>query len=277
MQSPWVNGVDPSGKFDVISTLAVGAIGQYLQGTKAAADLGAKGFILRRLANVLTNSLAQAIIAIPELYLYFSFALDVFHGIERATLTGNGGKDITKSLLKTTKSINQWWAGLTPEGKQDAFNSIHNIGGWDATPLPNSISDAVADTDQEREFGVPGWAGRTVTVAGNVYFAQEVNYFYFGYLYSLAQKSGLSADYISIRSWVYGYRAIFNPIFVNKPLDGSIAGRADWASAGFNLGADGVFEPPLSVRIPKAVPSAIIYNGFVNGEFQINIDKNPIN
>jgi hypothetical protein len=127
------------------------------------------------------------------------------------------------------------------------------VAGWDAKPLQANIYS------QQLEFsgGTTNWAPRSVSVDGNVYYAHEVNYFFWGYMNAEANKKGDSITETRMLEWVAAYRGTAGPIYANMPgafHDGSLYGRAAWAQAGWNYSMTGTFKPPTVVALPNATP-----------------------
>ncbi|MGL4421820.1 MAG: hypothetical protein ACRCZF_14220, partial [Gemmataceae bacterium] len=151
--------------------------------------------------------------------------------------------------------------------------------GWDATPLQFGIDR------QRMEFsgGTANWAPRSVSVDGNVYYAHEVNYFFWGYMNAEANKKGASITETGMIEWVAAYRGSTGPVYANLPgavHDGSLYGRAAWAQAGWNYSMTRTFNPPTVVSLPNATPSNAAYSGYLgSGTFSVRIQgfEVPVN
>jgi hypothetical protein len=146
------------------------------------------------------------------------------------------------------------------------LRSIYGIGGWDATPLESDISK------QRRHFGVADWAPRTVTVDGNVYYAHEVNYFFWGFMNAQANKKGARASKEMMVEWIYYYRFAADPAYCFTEHDGTKAGRAAWARAGWDYAMTGELKAPTAIRLPGASATEAEYAGFLGfGTFQVTV------
>ena len=92
-----------------------------------------------------------------------------------------------------------------------------------------------------------------------MYYAHEVNYFLWGVSHALASEKGTehgnSITRDSTEAWVLRYRGSLGGAYFNKPYDGTAAGRAAWATAGWDYIKTGVFNPPTEFELPGASPN----------------------
>ncbi len=132
---------------------------------------------------------------------------------------GQGGPDITRELLGIDRYLTDFRAdhGMLPELPvsksldQEQWD-IRKLAGWGKAPYigaPGVVSDGM------NSFS-------TVTVDGNVYRPEEVNYYLYGLWFRL---NNYDEQYGENR--ITAYRTFFGPD------NGSIIGRIDWFRAGY--------------------------------------------
>lgn len=189
---------------------------------------------------------------------------------EKTELTGNGGLNVQAELLRTAHSIDNWYSCLTRQEQIRVLRRIRNVDGWDVTPL------AQFESDQRKQFGVFGWAPRTVSVGNEVHYGHEVNYFFWGVLNATAKKNGHSASKGTMMSLVSAWRRIAGDLIYSgidyKEHDGTLSGRIAWAEAGWDFIETGKFLTPSDVQISGATASA---NPYV-GHFQVFVGREEL-
>ena len=207
-----------------------------------------------------SGMVAAAIIVTNVLFVW---GPELLWGIRALTGTrrdsaGIGGRDITPHLRNIQSEYMSQWQGRTDMVKQAILSSLNDIWpdglrlnaedynalyGWDIHPLAWDKGSF-----GEERVNIP----ETVTVDGNVYFPEEVNYFLIGLVYRMAYEDG-DAGYrfenLDLKIRFYRHVSRFF-----ETGTGHIEGRVAWAKAGWRAGSGNSIQFPSSdsVRLRNA-------------------------
>jgi len=259
------NRLDPSGEFIISLAISMG-INSKLRSADAKAKLGVYWYALR-----FTSTLVRYGGGLYELMCYLSFGHAKWGDSVRKHVTGTGGRDITSALTYTADELVTWWDENLSDQESDDLttftfanmlnqNSMYSFSGWDVFPLNEE------QTPQQAAFAadVADWAPRSVTVDRNVYYAHEVNYFFWGVAHALAaQRQTSHARSLTkekMLGWVMAYRQYAGDAAnIATAHDGSKYGRAAWAAAGWDYIVTGSLSPPTDYRLPNATANGDVY------------------
>jgi hypothetical protein len=240
------NGIDPSGEF-VISVCMGLVIQSYLTRGKTSVDLGTKGFVLKS---------ATVFFAIAESLLWLHLGFSYSNSGWRQAQTGLGGTDVTRCLNAVQDKFTKKWNEYDRLKKEKIYaslttvNAMKFINAWDIYEFAHekNIFDA-SGTDICKE---------TVTIDGKVYLAEEVNYFLWGLVSSLANSDGLSNSRTLDETVTKA--VLYRRMYVQKAGTGHIEGRVAWIKAGWDAGKTGRIDYPTEVALPNAIPNQSIYS-----------------
>lgn len=139
---------------------------------------------------------------------------------------------------------------IYPDGLRwnpEDYNAMH---GWDIHPLA---------FDKSRFSQSRSTIPDTVTVGGNVYFPEEVNYYLIGIVYRLAYEDGYESyrfENLELKIRLYRHVAYFY-----ETGTGHIEARAAWARVGWKAALGGAISYPTSnsVRLRNARPNPVVH------------------
>jgi RHS repeat-associated protein len=264
-----VNGIDPSGEFIGVAIGGLGmlgamAIGSHFYTSKSRTDITTGATIITKLqymAKLFNVAIAAHISTQGISMFYYMFG----SGGERSE-SGRGGLDVTWYLSAIQQDVKEQWNKLSKENKKRMFDILYSfnpfsdvmiIRGWD-------IDDFYKH--KKGKFAGPkslGFCPNTVTISGEVYYAEEVNYFLWGLINRLAYDDGIrtiDTNRFCTIYIVFQYRTVLYPFTAGS---GATLGRMAWTTAGWDAGADGTIIYPDYIALPNATPNDILYTDFM--------------
>jgi len=260
-----VNFTDPSGMFLIMAGIGVMgafAIGEHFYLRKSSKDV-ATGSMMYKTIN--TIKLVYNVLIAANLGFAALGAVWPCYDHEYRNQEGLGGLDVTNYLFAIQSNLYQKWRKLTPDRKKLAIDYLFNLKLWDTATFFNGW-DIVEFKENKGKFAGSkddGFCPDTVTVSGNVYYAEEVNYILWGMINRLAYDDNIRVSdtcRISTLGIVTSYRTVFYP---SRWARGSNTARMAWSCAGWDAGGAGTIIFPDYCRLPKATPNNQPYLGIL--------------
>jgi hypothetical protein len=227
-------------------------IQSYWRGGSTTVNLGAKGWALAS---------ATVSFAIAESLIWLHLGFSYVNSGWRQAQTGMGGEDVTRHLDAAKDKFIRKWNSYTKSEKEKIYKSLTTIqsmkfiNAWD-------IYGFARDKNIFNASGTTNICKETVTINGKVYLTEEVNYFLWGLVSSLANNDGLSncRTLDETVTTAVLYRRIIYP---QKTGTGHIEGRVAWIKAGWEAGKTGQIDYPTDIALSNATPNLKIYSNTI--------------